>query len=410
MKILILDDDPFVLKLLSIQLKAFGLKGRGYMDQVQCERGDLAVSVLEAAPGEVGLIFCDLQMPEMDGVEFFRHLVRLQYRGVLVLMSGESERVVKAAERLALSHGLRVVGALQKPIFPEQLRRVLDDAIPAITPAGGDQARRYGPDELRHALAEGRLVNHYQPKIDLVSGAVVGAEALARWQHPDGGVLMPGQFIEMAEEYGLMMEMSEAVLRGALQQARRWHDAGHPLHVSVNLTMADLSSLQFPDFVASQADAAGVPPSSLVVEIAENQVISDARAQLDVLTRLRLKGVRLSIDDFGTGHSNLAQLRDMPFDELKIDSGFVNGASVDSHLRAIVEASVAMARQMGMTTVAKGVELQVDLDLVGSVGCDMAQGYLVARPMAGDDVMDWIATREAGRAVVEPVEQETPQS
>ena len=135
MKILILDDDPFVLKLLSIQLTAFGLKGRGYMDQVQCERGDLAVAILEATPDAVGLIFCDLRMPGMDGIEFLRHLVRLDYRGGVVLMSSEDERVLRAAERLAQSHGLSVVGALQKPIYPAQLRKVLDDASASMAAA-----------------------------------------------------------------------------------------------------------------------------------------------------------------------------------------------------------------------------------------------------------------------------------
>lgn len=398
MKILILDDDPFVLKLLSIQLKAFGLKSRGFLELVRCERGDVAVGLLEADAHDVGLILCDLQMPEMDGVEFVRHLVRLGYRGGVVLVSGENGRVLQAAERLAKAHGLRVLAALQKPVLPEQLRKVLDEAIPEIAVAGRTDGKAYAPSEFRRAIVAGELVNHYQPKVDLASGAVVGVEALVRWQHPEDGLVMPAHFIAMAEKSGLIMEMATAVFQTALQQARRWHDAGHALDMAINVSMANLSCLEFPDIVAEQADEAGVPLDKLVLELTESQLMSDPRSQLDILTRLRLKGVRLSIDDFGTGYSSLAQLRDVPFDELKVDGSFVHGAALDPSLRAILEASLAMGRRLGLKTVAEGIEELADWELLRSAGCDMAQGYFVARPMAGEDMAGWIAAWQGGRA------------
>lgn len=186
---------------------------------------------------------------------------------------------------------------------------------------------------------------------------------------------MPANFIAMAEECELITDMAKVVLKAALQQARCCHDAGHDLDVAVNVSIANLSSLEFPDFVARQADEAGVPLSKLVLELTESQLMNDPRAQLDILTRLRLKGVRLSIDDFGIGYSSLAQLRDVPFDELKIDRSFVHRAARDPSLRAILEASLGLARQLGLTTVAEGIEEREDWDFLRASGCNMAQGY-----------------------------------
>jgi EAL domain-containing protein (putative c-di-GMP-specific phosphodiesterase class I) len=179
-----------------------------------------------------------------------------------------------------------------------------------------------------------------------------------------------------------------------LRQARLWQDAGLRLHLAVNVSMDNLAALEFPDFVAHEADAAGVAASSLVLEVTESRLMKNPLAALDILTRLRLKRIRLSIDDFGTGHSSLAQLRDIPFDELKVDHGFVHGACKDASLKAIVEASLGMARQLGMQTVAEGVEDQADWDFLHSAGCDLAQGYFVARPMPAADLPGWIARWE----------------
>ena len=406
MKILILDDDPFALKLLTIQLRAFGLKGRGYLEVVSCERGESAVDVLEADPQAIGLVFCDLQMPGMDGVEFVRHMVRLDYRGGLILVSGEESRILQSAERLAKAHGLRVLGALQKPVLPEQLRKLLDEALPGADPIERGAAKSYGPEAFRGAMVAGQLLNHYQPKVDMASGAVVGAEALVRWLHPDDGLVMPASFIEMAEKADLVNDMAMVVLKAALRQARKCHDAGHPIDIAVNVSMANLSWLEFPDFVAREADAAGVPLGKVVLELTESQLMRNPRAQLDILTRLRLKGVRLSIDDFGTGYSSLAQLRDVPFDELKIDRSFVHQASADPSLRAILEASLGLAQQLGLKTVAEGIEDREDWEFVKSSGCDMAQGYFLAKPMPGDDLVAWMADWQQRReeaSLAEPV-------
>ena len=336
-------------------------------------------------------------MPDIDGVEFVRHLGRIGYRGGLVLVSGEDGRILQTVHKLAQAHGIHILAALSKPVSTEQLRQVL--ASNASRSAIAPRASHYSPvpDELKRAIAGGELVNHYQPKVVLATGALVGVEALVRWQHPQAGLVFPDQFIAMAEEHGLIDELTRAVLSAALHQQRRWQDAGLDIQVAVNISMDNLAALDFPDLVAQLAEDAGVELSSVVLEVTESRLMKDVRAPLDILTRLRLKRVGLSIDDFGTGHSSLAQLRDIPFDELKLDRSFISGAGEDSALRAIVEATIAMARHLGMKSVAEGVETRADWDFLRTLGCDVAQGYFIARPMPGIDLPGWRAGWEQRR-------------
>lgn len=393
MRILVVDDEPFVLKVLVRQLENLG-----YADVVACERAQDALAILQGGGESVGLVFCDLQMPEMDGVEFVRQLVDLRFSGALVLVSGEEERILQSAEKLAHAHRLDVLGALHKPVSPEQLQQVLESNLLRTPTPSKASGKRYEPEVLRRAIADGELVNFYQPKVALATGAITGAEALVRWQHPDDGLVFPDQFIAVAEEHDLIDDLTRAVLTTALRQMREWQDSNLTLHVAVNISMDNLRSLDFPDAIVAEAHTMNVPLQNLVLEVTESRLMKDALTVLDILTRLRLKRVGLSIDDFGTGHSSLAQLRDLPFDELKIDRGFVHGAACDASLRAILEANLGMARQLGMKVVAEGVEDRVDWDFLRTAGCDMAQGYFIAKPMRAAEFIDWIADWEVRRA------------
>jgi EAL domain-containing protein (putative c-di-GMP-specific phosphodiesterase class I) len=178
-----------------------------------------------------------------------------------------------------------------------------------------------------------------------------------------------------------------------MTQAKLWRQSGLHLKVAINISMDNLSSVDFADFVAGAARAAGVAPQDIVLELTESRLMLDQRAPLEILTRLRLKRFQLSIDDFGTGHSSLTQLRDIPFDELKIDRSFVHDAWRDETALAMYYVSMALGEQLGMEVVAEGVEDSDDWDLVKRTGCDMAQGYFIARPMPADDMAGWIASR-----------------
>ncbi|CAD5379451.1 EAL domain-containing response regulator [Pseudomonas sp. OF001] len=392
MRILVVDDDPFIRKLLVRQLKTLG-----YQQVLACERAQAAVEHLERQPDGTDLILCDLQMPGMDGIEFIRHLVRLGYPGALVLVSGEDERILQSAERLARGHRLRVAGALYKPVSSEQLQRLLQ-ALPGGDAPRTGEARSYGAEELANGIRAGQLVNHYQPKVDFASGQVSGVETLVRWQHPEDGLVYPDRFVTLAEEHGLIDALMLDVLRNALADARQWRARGIELQVAVNVSMDNLVGLDFPDLVEQEALAAGAPLTSLVLEVTESHLMKNRQAALDILTRLRLKRIGLSIDDFGTGHSSLVQLRDIPFNELKIDRSFVHGAWRDKSLDGILGASLEMARRLGMRTVAEGIEDRTDWDHLRSAGCDVAQGWFIAKAMPAERLPAWLEGWEARRS------------
>jgi EAL domain-containing protein (putative c-di-GMP-specific phosphodiesterase class I)/CheY-like chemotaxis protein len=392
LRTLLVDDEPFALKLLARQLQRLGCTV-----VATCERAEDALALLESRPETIDVVLCDLQMPGVDGVEFVRHLACSGYRGSLILVSGEEKRILQTVQKLARAHGIHVLGMLEKPVSPQQLQQVLASNAPRPAAASRVARHPHTPDELKCAIAGGELVNHYQPKVNLATGALIGVEALVRWQHPQAGLVFPDHFISMAEEHGLIDDLTRAVLTAALRQARLWRTAGLHLQLAVNVSMDNLQSLDIPEVVAQLAREAEVALSDVVLEITESRLTKNAHASLDVLTRLRLKRIGLSIDDFGTGHSSLAQLRDIPFDELKLDRSFVNGAGKDPALRAIVEATLAMARQLGIKSVGEGVEDRDDWDFLHALGCDVAQGYFIARPMSGADLPAWRAGWELRR-------------
>ena len=241
------------------------------------------------------------------------------------------------------------------------------------------------------AIAGGQLVNYYQPQVSLATGDVLGVETLARWRHPADGLVFPDQFIGVAETHGIIRSLTRVVIAGALAQAANFKkETGSALSVAVNVSMDDLGALDFVDYVAGQAEAAGVPAAQVTLEVTESRLMRNFRVSFEVLTRLRLKRFRLSIDDFGTGHSTLAQLRDIPFDELKIDRGFVHGAGADKTLMAIFDASRLLSRQLNMALVAEGVEDRADWDFLRRSACGAAQGYFIARPMPAESLRGWI--------------------
>jgi EAL domain-containing protein (putative c-di-GMP-specific phosphodiesterase class I)/FixJ family two-component response regulator len=383
-RILVLDDESFMLKLLNRILANLG-----FTSVILCDSGRAALESIDAN-SRPNLILLDLNMPEMDGIEFVRHLVERHYVGSLILVSGEDERMLQTAEKLVQAHKIPILGHLHKPVTPESLSLLLDKWTPPSRSSQGIPKKIYHAEELRAALDNHELINYYQPKVAVASGEVIGVETLVRWNHPVDGIVFPDMFIGVAEAFGLIDELTQVVFSNALAQAKAWRDAGIRLRVAVNVSMDNLASLSFLNFVAEMTAKVGIAPQDIVLEVTESRLMQDTRAPLEILTRLRLKRFRLSIDDFGTGHSSLAQLRDIPFDELKIDQGFVHRAWSDETLRAMYDASLSLARQLDMEVVAEGVEDRNDWDLLQRTGCDLAQGAFVSRPMLPGELPGWI--------------------
>jgi len=256
--------------------------------------------------------------------------------------------------------------------------------------------------ELRRAIESDQLVLHYQPKVDAHSGRVLGVEALVRWQHPDHGLIPPGEFIPLAERTGLIGPLTHYVLDAALRQCQQWRQAGHELAVAVNISARRLLDVEFPDEVASLLARWEVPARLLVVEITESTIMADPDRALEILGRLDAMGVQLSIDDFGTGYSSMAYLKSLPVHELKVDRSFVTQMNSDSRDAVIVRSTIDLGRNLGLRVVAEGVEDQTTLQELDVLGCDAIQGYYVSRPVPPDDLIRWLEQHQAALPIPQP--------
>jgi len=252
-------------------------------------------------------------------------------------------------------------------------------------------ARLQMTGDLRDAIAEGSLEVHYQPKADPVTGRPIGMEALVRWTHPVHGRVSPDEFIPLAEHTGLIRPLTTLVLDAALRACARWRRSGHHLGVAVNLSTRSLADADLPAQVRTALAAARLPAAALTLEITETAVMHDLTRSLGVLQELRALGVRLSVDDFGTGQSSLAYLKRLPIHEVKIDKGFVTGLADDRGDAAIVRAAIDLGHALGLRVVAEGVEDGTTQALLAGWGCDLVQGYHVSRPLRAADVDDWLA-------------------
>ena len=251
--------------------------------------------------------------------------------------------------------------------------------------------------DLRQALAEGELELHYQPKVDCKTGAPTSLEALVRWHHPQNGMVHPGEFISIAEECGLILQLGKWVLKAACSQIREFENAGMVLPIAVNISMQQFEQQDFSDWVLQVVKEAGINAKNLEIEITESMAMSDPKRALNHIRLLKRAGIRIAIDDFGTGYSNLAQLSRLPFDVFKIDRSFVQmlDNTSDEHGIVIIKTIMAMAQSLNYETVAEGVETEEQRKILADAGCKSAQGYLFARPMPISALMEWIADRSA---------------
>ncbi len=296
------------------------------------------------------------------------------------------------------------------PLHGRNAAELLRNAMVARTESGqrGDPVAVYQAGREKHYERQLRLVNdlrsaaereelhvHYQPKIALPSGAVTGAEALVRWQHRTYGWLRPDEFVPPAEEAGTIRHLTRHVLERAIADCCGWSAAGHDLQVSVNVSARDLQDENLPYYVLSLLRTYGLPPQHLTVEVTENSVMEKLRQSLTVLDCLRDAGVRIAMDDFGTGHSSLAQIRNIPLHELKIDKSFVMTMRSDRNNSAIVTTTLALALQLGLEVVAEGVEDEDTLRMLSAAGCNYCQGYFISKPVAAETLLEWLGKYRA---------------
>ncbi len=366
-QLLIIDDERPICDLISDVAEAYGYRA------FSATSYDEAREILETV--SPNLIFIDLMLPDVDGIEIVRNIGAGKCDAKIVMMSGVNHKILASAIRVAVNQGLNVLGYLTKPFSVREVRELLD--------TGRRQEILPGEDELAHAIEHDKLTLFYQPKVQLghdQSMSVTGAEALLRWRHADYGLIMPDRILPVAEANDFMKPLTDSVIRMAIGQLRDWKNEGLDVVVSVNMPPNLLTDRHLPDQLAVMMADAQLDPGQLCLEMTENVAISDYVDAAEILTRFRLKGFGLALDDFGTGHSSLIQLHQMPFSELKIDRSFITEIETNHDAQIIVRAIVDLARNLELTVCAEGVETAGSLRYLRSVGCHLVQGYYFGRP------------------------------
>ena len=343
------------------------------------------------------MMVLDLVLPNVDGIQVLRFLADRGCKANIWLLSGFDPKVVQTAERLGISLGLNIVGSMTKPVSVGTLKAELRKQL--------DQNGEFTLGDLEQAIQTNRLFVHFQPKVSLAPPEgghdgdhvlsldgehypIVGFEALARWQNESGMLIPPHEFITAAEESSLIDDLTVSVFHQVIEMLSRWNAAGARLNVAVNVSPTLLSDLDLPDRLAGRAAASNVDPSQIILEITENSAVTEDPHFMDVLSRFRLKGFGLSLDDFGTGFSSLIQIYRMPFTEMKIDRSFVSEMDGNEEALTIVQSIVNLGHNLGMKVCAEGIETASSAATLRRMGCDTGQGYYFGKPADIAEILD----------------------
>lgn len=363
----------------------------------EAQDGNVALGIMREPTCEVDIVICDLDMPGMDGMEFLRRLSQGNKRASVILASGLERTLIASVATMSKAYGIRLLGVVEKPLTPAKLKPLLKlHRLP--DPARTDAAPpAFALEEVIDGLKDDQFEPFFQPKIDLATGAITGAEALARWRHPHMGLVAPAAFIELLEKHAGIDELTWCMLRKAAAICLDWRNMGLDATVSVNLSLKSLNDVVVADRVTEIVRSQGLDPRHMVLEVTESAATTDVGIALENLARLRMKGFGLSIDDYGTGYSSMSQLTRIAFTELKVDQSFVMNAARENAARVILESSVKLARSLGITSVAEGVETPDGIRLLRRLHCDVAQGYFIARPMEGEVFRAWVREGHAAQ-------------
>ena len=388
LRFLIIDDDVNVLELVTHKLKNLGVH---YV--ATAGNGVVALEKLRDVSLPIDIIVLDLNMPEMDGLQFLRHLGELAFPGGVILLSGMKPNVLRSAHRLAKEHALNILGSISKEVGLKEIAEIFKQVNLRKNLPEEQLPSFISKYELSQAIDRQQIEYVFQPKVKISTREIDGVEMLARWKHPDFGAVSPKQFIKLAEQSGLIDGLTKLVYNKGMDQAKQWLDKGINVKVSFNAAAESLAQFDFADFVVQLINKKKIPPEKVVIEVTESQLMHNFSAHLETLTRLQMHGIGLSIDDFGKGYSTLEQLERIPFTELKIDRDFVTGVERNSASTAILESTIDLAKKLQIETVAEGVESARDWDLVEAMGCDDAQGFYISPGLTGAEFEKWYVQR-----------------
>jgi EAL domain-containing protein (putative c-di-GMP-specific phosphodiesterase class I) len=371
-RILIVDDHPLQCLHVETMLNEVGLHN---VQQVS----SAAEAMQQLYRYRYQLVIMDLDMPESDGVQFIDRLADTQFEPWLAICSSCDHAILNSVERMALAKGLPVIGAFAKPFSREHALQLRQQLLQTPRHTPGQSRRpllRIDAPTLLRSIDSGDIHGRFQPKVEVSSRRIVGAEVLARWQHPTSGLIAAGAFLPAIQRHHLDQELLLRMLGDALAAHVAWRRRGHVVPLSVNLPIPLLETADLPDLIADRVASAGVSPAHIVFELLEDQPIQAVDLFHRGASRLRLKGFGLSQDDFGRGYSSMYNLLSTPFTEMKIDRAFVSGAWNDQARHAVLASAIELGHELGLTVTAEGLETEHDLACLRRLGCDRAQGFL----------------------------------
>ncbi len=376
LNVLIIDDDLISTKLLEIKLNQLKIS-----TIFTAKNGLDGLNLIRKKEKSIDIIFLDINMPEMDGIEFLRHLVNEDYRGGLIIISGEEEGIVSMVQGLSALHQLNCLGTLPKTTLFKELTTLIHAYFNQIVRPQNNKIGGLKVEDILRGIKEGELVNFYQPKYSLESGKIIGCESLVRWQHPKLGLIPPNDFIPLLEESNQSLALTKVIISQSMGEIAELLIKNSAFALSLNISVQDLNWLELPLYFAEQAKINGIKPKQIIIEITETELLNNLTSAIEILAKLRLYGFKLSIDDFGTGFSNLDKLKLIKFDEIKIDKAFVHNAHLNSTAQAILKSCCQLAKSLNLVITAEGVESKEDRENCQALEINQVQGYFYSKPL-----------------------------
>ncbi|HUP98756.1 MAG TPA: EAL domain-containing response regulator [Usitatibacter sp.] len=372
------------------------LEGLGAKVVLSATDGADALEIYRNAEPPIDIVVSDLNMPGMDGMEFIRHLGGMGNKVAVILASDLDKALVASVATMTQAYGIELLEAMQKPITGKKLAAALRRYQPRMKLESVDPTV-FGIEEIVEGLRGNEFEPYFLPKMNLQTQVIVGAEAVARWRHPQRGTVLPAAFIPLLETSAEAMDyLTQTIVRKAAAACRQWHDEGREQHVAVNVSLISLTDVSLAERMTQLIAEEGLEPRDVVFEVTETAAASHLGKVLENLSRLRMKGFGLAIDDYGTGYSSMQQLTHIPFTELKIDQTFVRKAATQRSSRAVLESSLEMASKLRIQSVGEGVETKEQLVLLRELGCHLAQGFLIGKPMRAAEFSRFAASGGRG--------------
>jgi len=382
LNVLLIDDSQSILSYVSTVLETnYGI------DKIyQATSAEEAINVLQKS-NHFNLLFIDLNMPNIDGIQLLKQIKELNYTGYLVIMSGVSTRVISSVELLAKQYNLNYIATLLKPLHESDFSKVFSKlGKPRAKTKPAESLKTY---EIIRALKNNDFTVHYQPQVSLSERKFVGVEALCRIKHPRLGIVTPDKFIDKAEESELIQHITFEVIKQAFTDWNKWRKMGLALNIAVNVSPSNLQLPDFADHLLSLLKQHSVPVEKLCVEVTENILATDKAQELSNISRINMHGIKIALDDFGTMHATIERLQKLPIDCVKLDKSYFIESDNNNHHLDILNTTLALSEKLHVLTCAEGIETGEAMNLATDLKCDIAQGYFISEPLPARDILPW---------------------